>query len=146
MTPPSFRRERALGQLLFELPDAGRRPAVLERGPVLGLEQVDADHALGIIFFRGQRGAEIKIGVKKILGFAPLLLNDEAGIVDDLIVYRIEEEKFLLVVNAALLEITAALTSHLDIDNFWWAVLGGFLIASAWMCFVVSLRRISDRS
>jgi putative membrane protein len=36
---------------------------------------------------------------------------------------------FLLVVNAALLEITAALTSHLDIDNFWSAVLGGFLIA-----------------
>jgi glycine cleavage system T protein (aminomethyltransferase) len=29
------------------------------------------------------------------------LLNDEAGIIDDLIVYRIEEEKFLLVVNAS---------------------------------------------
>lgn len=36
---------------------------------------------------------------------------------------------FLLVVNAALLAITAALTSHLDIDNFWSALLGGFLIA-----------------
>ena len=36
---------------------------------------------------------------------------------------------FLLVVNAALLEITAALTSHLDIGNFWSAVLGGSLIA-----------------
>ena len=36
---------------------------------------------------------------------------------------------FLLVVNAALLGITAALTTHLDIDNFWSAVLGGFLIA-----------------
>ena len=36
---------------------------------------------------------------------------------------------FLLVVNAALLGITAALTSHLTIDNFWSAVLGGFLIA-----------------
>jgi putative membrane protein len=36
---------------------------------------------------------------------------------------------FLLVVNAALLAITAALTTHLDIDNFWSAVLGGLLIA-----------------
>ena len=36
---------------------------------------------------------------------------------------------FLLVVNAGLLAITAALTSHLDVDNFWSAVLGGFLIA-----------------
>ena len=36
---------------------------------------------------------------------------------------------FLLVVNAALLAITAALTTHLDIDNFWSALLGGFLIA-----------------
>jgi glycine cleavage system T protein (aminomethyltransferase) len=32
------------------------------------------------------------------------LLNDEAGIIDDLIVYRIENEKFLLVVNAARIE------------------------------------------
>jgi putative membrane protein len=36
---------------------------------------------------------------------------------------------FLLVVNAALLGITAALTSDLTIDNFGSAVLGGFLIA-----------------
>jgi putative membrane protein len=36
---------------------------------------------------------------------------------------------FLLIVNAALLGITAALTTHLSIDNFWSAVLGGFLIA-----------------
>lgn len=36
---------------------------------------------------------------------------------------------FLLVVNAVLLEITAALTSHLDIENFWSALLCGFLIA-----------------
>ena len=36
---------------------------------------------------------------------------------------------FLLVVNAGLLAITAALTTHLDVDNFWSAVLGGFLIA-----------------
>jgi putative membrane protein len=36
---------------------------------------------------------------------------------------------FLLVVNAGLLAITATLTSHLDVDNFGSAVLGGFLIA-----------------
>jgi putative membrane protein len=36
---------------------------------------------------------------------------------------------FLLVIDAALLGLTAWLTSDLDIDGFWWAVLGGFLIA-----------------
>ena len=36
---------------------------------------------------------------------------------------------FLLVVNAALLAITAAVSSHLTVDNFGSAVLGGFLIA-----------------
>lgn len=36
---------------------------------------------------------------------------------------------FLLVINAALLGITAALTTHLDIDGFWSAVLGGLLIS-----------------
>jgi putative membrane protein len=36
---------------------------------------------------------------------------------------------FLLVVNAALLAITADLSTHLDIDTFGAAVLGGFLIA-----------------
>ncbi len=36
---------------------------------------------------------------------------------------------FLLVVNAALLAITAGLSDHLNIDNFGSAVLGGFLIA-----------------
>ncbi len=36
---------------------------------------------------------------------------------------------FLLVVNAALLGITAALSSHLDVDGFGSAVLGGLLIA-----------------
>ena len=35
---------------------------------------------------------------------------------------------FLLVVNAALLAIVAGLSDHLDVDNFWSAVLGGFLI------------------
>lgn len=36
---------------------------------------------------------------------------------------------FLLVVNAALLAITAGLSSHLDVDSFGSAVLGGLLIA-----------------
>src|SRR6202161_4849034 len=36
---------------------------------------------------------------------------------------------FLLVVNAALLAITAGLSSHLAVDNFGAAVLGGLLIA-----------------
>jgi putative membrane protein len=36
---------------------------------------------------------------------------------------------FLLIVNAALLAITAGLSSHLDIDSFGAAVLGGLLIA-----------------
>jgi putative membrane protein len=36
---------------------------------------------------------------------------------------------FLLVVNAALLAITAGLSSHLDVDSFGAAVLGGLLIA-----------------
>ena len=36
---------------------------------------------------------------------------------------------FLLVVNAALLGLTALLSSHLAIDNFWSAVLGGLLIS-----------------
>jgi putative membrane protein len=35
---------------------------------------------------------------------------------------------FLLVVNAALLGITAALSRHMSIDSFWSAVLGGILI------------------
>jgi putative membrane protein len=36
---------------------------------------------------------------------------------------------FLLIVNAALLAITAGLSSHLDVDSFGAAVLGGLLIA-----------------
>jgi putative membrane protein len=36
---------------------------------------------------------------------------------------------FLLIVNAALLGITAALTSHLSVDSFGAAVLGGLLIS-----------------
>ena len=54
---------------------------------------------------------------------------------------------FLLVVNAALLAITAGLSSHLDIDNFWSAVLGGFLIAifSLIAEMLLPLRSIGDR-
>lgn len=45
------------------------------------------------------------------------LLNDDAGIIDDLIVYRIEDEKFLLVVNASRIEDDFAwLRSHLAPD------------------------------
>jgi len=36
---------------------------------------------------------------------------------------------FLLVVNAALLGITAAVSSRLEVDGFWTAIVGGFLIA-----------------
>ncbi|MFL6160803.1 MAG: phage holin family protein [Jatrophihabitantaceae bacterium] len=35
---------------------------------------------------------------------------------------------FLLVVNAGLLALTAGLSSHLDIDNFWSAFLGALII------------------
>ncbi len=45
------------------------------------------------------------------------LLNDDAGIIDDLIVYRIEQEKFLLVVNASRIEDDFAwLRSHLGME------------------------------
>ena len=36
---------------------------------------------------------------------------------------------FLLVVNAALLGITAAVSDRLQVDGFWTAIVGGFLIA-----------------
>lgn len=36
---------------------------------------------------------------------------------------------FLLVVNAALLGITAALSERFNVDGFWSAIVGGFLIA-----------------
>jgi putative membrane protein len=36
---------------------------------------------------------------------------------------------FLLVVNAALLGLTAALSDRLEVDGFWAAIVGGFLIA-----------------
>ena len=54
--------------------------------------------------------AKLEVGA----GQYTFLLNDEAGIIDDLIVYRIEDEKFLLVVNASRIEDDFAwLRSHL---------------------------------
>lgn len=45
---------------------------------------------------------------------------------------------FLLVIDAALLGLTALLTSRLDIDGFWWAVLGGALIAFfSWLAEII---------
>ena len=46
--------EAALDQLRLQRLDAGRGPTVLEREPVLGLEQVDADHALGTLVVQVQ--------------------------------------------------------------------------------------------
>jgi aminomethyltransferase len=57
--------------------------------------------------------AKLQIGT----GQYTFLLNDDAGIIDDLIVYRIEDEKFLLVVNASRIEDDFAwLRSHLSRD------------------------------
>jgi aminomethyltransferase len=54
--------------------------------------------------------AKLEVGA----GQYTFLLNDYAGIIDDLIVYRIEEEEFLLVVNASRVEDDFAwLQSHL---------------------------------
>src|SRR5256885_115707 len=54
--------------------------------------------------------AKLEVGA----GQYTFLLNDDAGIIDDLIVYRIEVEKFLLVVNASRIEEDFAwLRSHL---------------------------------
>jgi len=54
---------------------------------------------------------------------------------------------FLIVVNAALLGITAALTSHLSIDNFGSVLLGGLLIAVfSWLAeLVLHVGRRSER-
>ena len=53
----------------------------------------------------------------------------------------------LLIVNAALLGITAALTSHLSVDSFGAAVLGGLLIAVfSWLAeLVLPPRRRGER-
>jgi putative membrane protein len=53
---------------------------------------------------------------------------------------------FLLVVNAALLAITAGLTSHLDVDSFGAALLGGALIALfSWLAALVLPARRKSR-
>jgi len=53
---------------------------------------------------------------------------------------------FLLIVNAALLGITAALSSHLDIDGFGAAVLGGFLISIfSWLGEMLLPARVRSR-
>ena len=52
------------------------------------------------------------------MGQYTFLLNDRGGIIDDLIVYRIEEQKFLLVVNAARAdEDFAWLQNHLKVGH-----------------------------
>ena len=54
--------------------------------------------------------AKLEVGA----GQYTFLLNDDAGIIDDMIVYRIEPEKFLMVVNASRIEDDFAwLRSHL---------------------------------
>ena len=46
------------------------------------------------------------------------MLNEKGGIIDDLIIYRIKPEKWMLVVNAARIEIDEAhITTHLSSDS-----------------------------
>ncbi len=71
----------------------------------------DISH-MGELVVGGPRGGEwldtmLTNNVGKLsvgTGQYTFLLNDDAGIIDDLIVYRIEEQKFLLVVNASCIE------------------------------------------
>jgi putative membrane protein len=52
---------------------------------------------------------------------------------------------FLLVVNAALLAITAWLSSHLAIDSFWSALLGAFLITVfSWLAEMLMPARLTS--
>lgn len=51
---------------------------------------------------------------------------------------------FVLVVNAALLGITAWLTDSLTVDGFWWAVLGGLLISVFSMLLNTAIRPRQD--
>lgn len=55
---------------------------------------------------------------------------------------------FLLVIDAALFGLTAALTSHLDVDHFWSALVAGALVALFGVLaeFVLPLRRRGSRS
>ncbi len=71
----------------------------------------DISH-MGELFASGPRAGEwlntmLTNNVAKLevgTGQYTFLLNDDAGIIDDLIIYRIEDEKFLLVVNASRIE------------------------------------------
>jgi putative membrane protein len=52
---------------------------------------------------------------------------------------------FLLVINAALLGITAAISDRLDVDGFGTAVIGGFLIALfSWIAELVLPLKVRD--
>ena len=51
-------------------------------------------------FVLTNRVAELRIGEAQYT----LMLNEQGGIVDDLIIYRIEEQEFLLIVNAAKID------------------------------------------
>lgn len=52
---------------------------------------------------------------------------------------------FLLVVNAALLGITAAISDRLQVDGFWTAIVGGFLIAVfSWIAELVLPLKVRD--
>ncbi len=54
---------------------------------------------------------------------------------------------FLLVINAAVLEITAAISQHLTIDNFGAAVLGGLVIAVfSWIAELLLPAKMKKRS
>ena len=57
-----------------------------------------------------------------------LFTNDRGGILDDLM-FANRGDHFLLVVNAALLGLTAALTDRLTVDGFGSALVGGLLLA-----------------
>lgn len=53
---------------------------------------------------------------------------------------------FLIVINAAILEITAAISSHLSIRNFGDAVLGGLIIAIfSWVAELLLPARLQNR-
>jgi putative membrane protein len=53
---------------------------------------------------------------------------------------------FLLVIDAAVLAITAGLSSHLDIDSFGAALLGGLLIAVfSWLAELIMPARVKRR-
>ena len=73
------------------------------------------------------------------MGQYTFLLNDRGGIIDDLIVYRIEEQKFLLVVNAARAdEDFAWLQDHLKEGRSPDRPSGGLETAAPWVACVAN--------